>query len=269
MRWLALAAVLLSGSAYADPESDRQAFRAFFEKRFPNKELNEHIDGAYALNEAAREQWIEMEDFPPYEFTIDDGQALFEEPFVDGAGYADCFENDGAVKHQYPRYDTRRQTVITLEMAINDCREAHGEAPYDWRSEELVQLTAYMAYVSRDEAFEVEVPPEGLAAYTAGKQYYYSRRGQLNFACSHCHMQMAGMKLRAETLSAAIGQTTHWPVYRLKWQETGPLHRRFARCNQQVGAEDLPFQSETYRNLEYFLTYMSNGMPLNGPATRK
>jgi sulfur-oxidizing protein SoxA len=28
-------------------------------------------------------------------------------------------------------------------------------------------------------------------------------------------------------------------------------------------------QSESYRNLEYFLTYMSNGLELNGPASRK
>jgi len=40
-------------------------------------------------------------------------------------------------------------------------------------------------------------------------------------------------------------------------------------CNEQVGAEGLDYQSETYRNLEYFLTYMSQGLPLNGPASRK
>jgi len=26
---------------------------------------------------------------------------------------------------------------------------------------------------------------------------------------------------------------------------------------------------EEYRNLEYFLTYMQNGLPLNGPGSRK
>lgn len=260
--WLAVAAV-------ADPEADRKAFREFFEKRHPEKAIDEHIDGAYALNPASRAQWLEMEDFPPYEFAIDDGQVLFETPFANGNSYADCFADDGAVKHQYPKYVKARKMVVTLEMAINDCRIANGEAAYDYRDESLIQLSAYMAYMSRDLNYEVIVPLEGMAAYEAGKQYYYSRRGQLNFACSHCHMQMSGMKLRAETLSAAIGQMTHWPVYRLKWQETGPLHRRFARCNQQVGAEDLPYQSEAYRNLEYFLTYMSNEMPLNGPATRK
>jgi sulfur-oxidizing protein SoxA len=117
----------------------------------------------------------------------------------------------------------------------------------------------------------VEIPddPAALAAYEDGKRFYYTRRGQLNFACSNCHVNMAGSMLRAERLSASLGHTTHWPVYRLKWKEVGPLHKRFAECNSQVRAVPLEPQSESYRNLEYFLTYMSNGMALNGPASRK
>jgi sulfur-oxidizing protein SoxA len=107
------------------------------------------------------------------------------------------------------------------------------------------------------------------AAYLAGKQFYSTRRGQLNFACTSCHVQLAGMLLRAERLSATLGQVTHWPVYRFKWQEIGSLHLRFAECNSQVGAEPFPPQSEAYRNLEYFISYLSNGMELNGPASRK
>ena len=76
-------------------------------------------------------------------------------------------------------------------------------------------------------------------------------------------------RLRAERLSASLGHVTHWPVYRFEWQEVGSLHRRFKRCNAQVGAEPFPSQSEAYRNLEYFLSYMSNGLELNGPASRK
>jgi sulfur-oxidizing protein SoxA len=40
-------------------------------------------------------------------------------------------------------------------------------------------------------------------------------------------------------------------------------------CNSQVRATPLDPQSESYRNLEYFLTYMANGLELNGPASRK
>jgi sulfur-oxidizing protein SoxA len=91
----------------------------------------------------------------------------------------------------------------------------------------------------------------------------------LNFACTSCHVQLAGNMLRAERLSASLGQITHWPVYRFQWQDVGSLHKRFAECNRQVRAEPFAAQSEAYRNLEYFLSYLSNGFELNGPATRK
>ena len=58
-------------------------------------------------------------------------------------------------------------------------------------------------------------------------------------------------------------------MYRGKWQRVGVLHRRFRGCNTQVRAEPFEMQSEIYRNLEYFLSYMSNGLELNGPASRK
>lgn len=259
---LFLPAFLLAG-----PEEDRAAFRAFYEKRFPKVPVEEHINGAYALDEGRRAQWLEMEDFPPYEFTIDDGESLFSEPFADGSGYADCFANDGAVKHLYPKYVGGE--VITLEVAVNQCREAHDEEPLEYGSEEMNQLMTYMAYVSRDQVIDIEVTEASLPAYDRGKQMYYSRRGQLNFSCSHCHMQITGMLLRSETLSASLGHVTHWPTYRFKWEEVGSLHRRFAECNDQVGAESLPEQHPAYRDLEYFLTYMSNGLPINGPSSRK
>jgi sulfur-oxidizing protein SoxA len=40
-------------------------------------------------------------------------------------------------------------------------------------------------------------------------------------------------------------------------------------CNKQVRFKPYKPQSEEYRNLEYFHTYMSNGLELNGPGARK
>jgi sulfur-oxidizing protein SoxA len=118
----------------------------------------------------------------------------------------------------------------------------------------------------------VEIPeddPKALEAYETGKQFYFARRGQLNFACASCHASSSGTTLRTEILSPAFGHTTHWPVYRSKWGEMGTLHRRFSGCNKQVRAKDFEAQGEEYRNLEFFMTYMNNGLPLNGPGARK
>ncbi len=257
------------GPIVASPSADRQAIRAHYERRFPGIPVEAHKDGAYAIDKKAGEQWLELEDFPPYEIAVDEGEDLFNTPIGDGT-YSDCF-GDGAVKGQYPYFDEDRSEVVTLELAINDCRSKFGQPTLDYKGAEIVRLSAYIAFVSRDQIINVAEPSSqaALLAYNDGKRFYSSRRGQLNFACSSCHVQLAGNRLRAEKLSASVGHVTHFPVYRLKWQDVGSLHRRFARCNQQVGAEPFARQSPEYRNLEYFLTYISNGLPLNGPAIRK
>lgn len=265
--------VLLAGLVQADPEADRQALVEFYQARFPNVEWQEFANGLYAFDENAREQWLEMEDFPPYEIAVEDGEEFFNTPFANGNAYADCFVDGGiGIRQNYPQFDSSTGEVITLELAINQCREANDEVPLAWLEGELAAISAYMSYTSRGNTIDVRVSsddPRALAAYEAGKQFYYSRRGQLNFACSSCHGESAGLSLRADRLSTTLGQATHWPVYRSKWGDVGTLHKRFRECNEQVRARAFEAQSVEFRNLEYFLTFMSNGLELNGPASRR
>jgi sulfur-oxidizing protein SoxA len=182
-------AVTLSLTARADPEQDREAFRAYFLKRFPDVPVEEYVNGIYAIDQEARAQWQDIEAFPPYEFAVEEGEALFGQPFANGRGYADCFENGGvAIRQLYPRFDLQRGEVVTLELALNHCRTDNGEQAYPYQSDQLVALSAFMAWTSRGQAIAVEIPddPRALAAYEDGKRFYYSKRGQLNFACSDC-----------------------------------------------------------------------------------
>jgi sulfur-oxidizing protein SoxA len=127
-----------------------------------------------------------------------------------------------------------------------------------------------MSYESRGQTVDVKVPnKDAQAAYEKGKHFYFARRGELNFSCAMCHFESAGLNLRADILSPALGHATGWPVYRSKWNDMGTLHRRFTGCNKQVRAKPFKAQGEEYRNLEYFLTHMSNGLKYNGPSARK
>lgn len=265
--------VLVSLPVSAGPEEDRLAMAHYFQGRFPDVPMQEFANGLYAFDEAAREQWLEMEDFPPYEIALDEGEEFFNQVFANGRSYADCFENGGiGIRQNYPYFDDASGEVITLELAINQCRVANDEQPLPYRTGELAAISAYMAYTSRGNVINVQVPmdnPDALAAYESGKQFFYTRRGQLNFACKSCHVQSAGLSLRADRLSSTLGQATHWPVYRAAWGEIGTLHKRFAECNVQVRARPFGAQSVEFRNLEYFLTMMSNGLELNGPASRR
>ncbi|MGR9071975.1 MAG: sulfur oxidation c-type cytochrome SoxA [Gammaproteobacteria bacterium] len=256
----------------AEPEDDRNRLRQHYQKLFPGLGFADYADGVYAIDSDARDSWEQLEEFPPYEPFVELGEIAFAKPFKDGNVYGDCFPNGGiGIAQTYPRWDPLKAEVVTLEKALNDCRQAHRETPLPYSRGEITQLLAFMAYTSRGKPIAIKIPddPKALKAYEQGKSYYYTRRGQLNFACATCHVQNAGRRIRSETLSPMLGQTSGWPTYRLEWGEMGTLHRRFIGCNEQIRAEPSPPQSVEYRNLEYFMTYLSNGIPFNGPSLRK
>lgn len=256
-------------AAQATPDDDLKDFRNFFFKRFPGIPLEEYANGVYALDSGSRAQWESFEEFPQYELDIDAGEKLFNTAFKNGKGYADCFPNGGiGIRDGYPYFDGKK--VKTLELEINECRESNGEKPLKYKKGKMAQLSAYMSFTTRGKMTNVKVEGAGaLAAYNDGKRFFYAKRGQLNFSCANCHVDSAGMKVRADMLSPALGQTTHFPVYRNKWGGLGTMHRRYGGCNKQVRAKPFKAQSVQYRNLELFHTYMSNGIEMNGPGTRK
>jgi len=263
--------LLVPLALYASPPQDQQHFRDHYRRLFPQLKLQDYANGVYAIDPVARESWLAIEEFPPYEDAIEGGKKRFDTPFPQtGRHYGDCFPNRGiGIAQRYPRWENGE--VVTLAQALNDCRASNREKPLNPEKGEITQLLAYMTYTSRGKAIEITIPddPRALAAYEQGKDFYYGRRGQLNFACATCHVQNAGKRIRSEILSASLGHTGNWPTYRLKWGEMGTLHRRFRECLTQIKAEAPPAQSPILRNLEYFLSYMSNGVPITGPSTRK
>ena len=164
-----------------------------------------------------------------------------------------------------------RARSITLEVAVNQCREANGEKPLDYTKDDMAAVTAYMAFTSRGKPFDIKIPndPRALAAYKKGEEYFYTRRGQLNFSCASCHVQNRGQPYPHR--SAGAGARHHGGAADLPfrpgaaWARTT---RRLRTCNSQVRGVPLPGGDENYRDVEYFLSYMSNGLPISGPGAR-
>jgi L-cysteine S-thiosulfotransferase len=270
---LALAALTRAAPAAdtVDPAAERKAFQDFFVKKFPKVKFEDFVNGPYSMNEDMRKQWEEKEQFPPYEFALEAGKEMFSTPFKNGKTYADCFPNGGiGIRQSYPTFDEKEGKVVTLELALNKCREANGEAPYSYLKDEMASLTAYMAYTSRGKPFDIKVPndPRALDAFEKGKEYFYTRRGQLNFSCASCHVQNPGERIRAEILAPALGILNAMPIYRSEWSGMGTISRRFTSCNSQIRGVPLEPQSDEYRDLEYYLSYVSNGLPISGPGAR-
>ncbi len=270
---LGLAACLLAGAAPVPTtaEADQKAFQAYFRSRFPEVPMADFANGPYAVNAAMRKQWEEIMQFPPYDFALDEGKTAFETPFANGKSYAGCFANGGVgVRQDFPYFDAAKGEVVTLDLAINRCRVANGEKPLPYQTGLMASITAYMAETSRGKPFDIKIPddPRAVAAYEDGKQYFYTRRGQLNFSCASCHAGAAGQRLRGDILAPALGILAAFPIYRSDWGSMGTIDRRFTSCSAQMRSEPLPPQDVAYRNLEYFLSYMGNGVPISGPGTR-
>jgi len=275
--FVSLALILFATAAPAraadivNPEADFTAFRDYFTKRFPNVPLNDFVNGPYSMDVDLRKQWEAIEDFPPYDFAIDRGKDMFATPFKNAKTYGDCFPDKGiGIRQNYPYFDEKSGQVITLELALNQCRQANGEEPFSYLKDEMASLTAYMAFTSRGKPFDIKIPndPRALAAYENGEKYFYSRRGQLNFSCASCHVQNPGQHIRTEVLAPALGLLNAMPIYRSEWNGMGTISRRFVTCNSQVRGVPIEPQDENYRDVEYYLSYMANGLPISGPGAR-
>ena len=266
-------------SIAANPAQDLKDFRKYFTEKYPDTPLQDFTNGVYSIDKNSRVQWEAFEDFPPYEIYVDEGETLFNKAFKNGKTYSSCFPkaNQG-IKQNYPYYDKNRKEVVTLEMTINECRKANGEKPLKYKTGKIAHLAAYLAYKSRGKKGNVKIvdDADSIKWYERGKKHFYAKRGQLNMSCADCHYHYSGNLIRADILSPALGHTSHFPVYRNSWSlksksgdGMGTLHRRYGGCNNQVRAKPFKAQSEEYRALEYFHTYMSNGLTLNGPGIRK
>ena len=254
------------------PDEDLRAFQDYFVKKFPDVKKSDFIDGVYSLNADFRAQWENTEEFPPYEEAIEKGEEMFNTAFANGVTYAECLPKGGVgTRTMYPYFDADSGKIVTLEETINKCRTDNGEKPLKYKKGPMANLTAYIAYTSRGQVYNTEVPNDerALAAYEQGKKHFFMKRGQLNLSCADCHYSNAGGYVRSDLLSPALGNLSHFPVYRLKWQGLGTPHRRFGGCNKQVRAKPYKAQSDEYKALEYFLTYMMTGLEANGPGTRK
>ena len=85
-------------------------------------------------------------------------------------------------------------------------------------------------------------------------------------SCAHCHEDNQGNNVRADLLSQ--GQSNGFPTYRMKWQGLGSLHRRFRGCNKNIRSTSLAYGADEYVNLELYLAWRGQGLPVEGPSVR-
>ena len=259
-------------AASATPAQDLKQIREFYQKRFPEVKFDDFKYGVYAIDADARISWEAVEEFPPYADQLQRGETLFRTPFANGKTYASCFPKGGiGIRQNYPYFDAVSGEVRTLELDINECRRKNGEEPLVLGHGDIASISAYMASTSNGKPLNIKIPndPRALAWYERGKQIYYQRVGQYNMSCANCHIDHVGKRMRAPVLPPALGQVARFPLYRGAWGELGTLHYRYIECVKAIRGKPFAPQSPEYRALEYYQSYLGNGITIMAPGSSR
>jgi len=200
---------------------------------------------------------------------VERGAALWSAGPTACAGcHGDAATSMKGVAARYPAWDAKAARVVDLEDRIDACRvERQRAAPFPRESEDLLALTAFVATQSRGMPIAVDVDGPAHAAFERGRAFYTERRGQMNLACTNCHVDNAGKRLYAETISE--GQPNAYPAYRLEWQSVGSLQRRLRACLYGVRAAMPPAGAPELTELELYLAARARGLPVETPGVRR
>ena len=172
------------------------------------------------------------------------------------------------VAARYPAYDASAGRVLDLEARIGDCRTRRQKLPaLAPESEDLLALTAFVAAQSRGMPTRVSIDGPARATWDRGRELYYARHGQMNLACAQCHEQNWGKRLYAETLSQ--GHPNAFPAYKLEWQSLGSLQRRIRACMYGIRAQMPAYGAQELVDLELFLAWRGEGLPIEAPGVRR
>jgi L-cysteine S-thiosulfotransferase len=169
---------------------------------------------------------------------------------------------------RYPAVDAASGSIFDLESRINDCRVRRQNAkPLERESDDLLGLTAYVTHQSRGLPVAVKVDGPAHAAFERGRAFYATRHGQMNLSCAQCHEQNWGKRLLAETISQGHGNA--FPAYRLEWQKMGSLQRRIRACLFGIRAEMPPAGTPELTDVELYLAWRAQGLPVEAPGVRR
>jgi L-cysteine S-thiosulfotransferase len=168
---------------------------------------------------------------------------------------------------EFPKWNEAKGKPVNLEQQINLCRTEQMQADaWKWESEPLLSTTSYVRSQSRGQPMNVQIDGPMTPFFEKGKELYYKRVGQLDMACSSCHEDNYGNRIRSDLLSQ--GQINGFPTFRLKWQKVGSSHRRFKGCMKNIRATPYKVGSDEFVNLELYLGYRGKGLPIEAPAVR-
>ena len=250
------------------PEQERQAMIQVLQQRLPGTGPADWSNGGAAYEPSVTSVPLNADNATNLADILAIGKKRWQQKFSNGKTLANCFPNGGRrVAASYPQFDPVSKQVVTFDLAINRCLQLHREPiidPADATAYAAVMgpLSAYARSLSDGQQLTVRLSNASARdRYDAGRRFFHQPIGQKNFACASCHVNNAGGTYEQRGLAPAVGQAVTWP----RVQPGGTvrtLQAQFQRCMTRTGAVPFELASEEFNNLEYYLAYLSNGLPL-------
>lgn len=269
---MAAAGVFLVGAANSSDSLPEGVTAIKVKPQTKDSPFEELISGWYFRTPET--QHLQQDDFDNPSFLwVEKGEELWSTADGKaGKSCATCHNEASAsmkgVGAQMPKWDAKLKRPLTLEQRINLCRTENMEAEeWKWESDDMLSMSAYVKLQSRGMPVNVQDDGPMKEWVEKGKELYYTRVGQLDMACANCHEGYFGKFIRADHLSQ--GHSNGFPLYRLKWQKLGSLHRRFTGCMRNIRATPYKRGSDEFVALEIYLAHRGKGLQVETPAVRQ
>lgn len=219
-------------------------------------------------------QSVQDDDFlNPGMVAVEAGREYFNEVDESGQSCASCHGGDGETLDlekvaAYPRYDTERAQLMTLQDQVLACwTDRLDRFPgLLYNEPKSVSLETFVKSRARGQTINVVRDPAAEDMYELGKTMYNTRFGQMGMTCQHCHIIYQGKLMRGQRLTQ--GQSNGFPVYRFNSDRLTSLHERFDECFDQLRAVPYEKGGREYRALEYYMGTLSNGLKVETPGVR-
>jgi L-cysteine S-thiosulfotransferase len=209
----------------------------------------------------------------PAMLRVEEGEAIWNTvEGTEGKSCASCHgdasESMKGIGAHYPKWDPVENRPINIELQINRCRvDNMGAEPYKFDKDGQRPLTTFIKHQSLGTPVELNLDEGEMQSWwERGKEFYYTRTGQLNLSCASCHEVNNGKYIRADHLSQ--GQINGFPTYRLKNADIVSVHNRFRGCIRDTRAEFPAAFSDELMALEVYVTWRGTGLSVETPAVR-
>lgn len=236
-----------------------------------NTVMAELISGYEFLSDQAKE--MQNDDFQnPGYLMIEKGLEVYNQVGDNGQFCMNCHGENGDQMipksiAQFPKYHEHLKQPVTLRDQIQHCWQNRlDNFPLLYDDTQLLALETMVRNKAFGETIHVNISGKMAPYYELGKAFYFTRFGQMDMNCSHCHDIFQGKMLRGQQLSQ--GHTNGYPLFRLESQKMVNLPQRLRECFRSLRAETFEQDSEEFRNLEIYLNARGNGLKIETPAVR-